>query len=310
MSRSSQSVTQLEHLIDRALTAVGVPPSLSLRAQQNLKALADEEGIEAVRGRVESAEGRKERAALWLSSRRAAKVGASSINQPVNPDLDHLLWTKIESIARNKLPTHNWARHFLDASSVVNRHRGRKSLTNIEPTRAVCLNLLRATESDDFRLESAVVRGSVFAETANIFSTCALLARSQDVMEESLVFYGNAVQALSQVNDPRAGKLVAFVQINRGSALDSFGRIMKEKVHRFRQDIEEVQAYLGGANESTCQMYDDLAVDVEVIQNSLQALAKFDDSFRARTEPTNWTQPPVETVLDAEATAMFMELTR
>lgn len=310
MSGSFQSATQLEHLINRALAAIDVPPSLSARAQQNLKALAGAEGIEAVRDRVESAEARKQRAALWLSSRRARQIDANGAIETADAGQSHALWTEIESIARNKLATREWAKHFLEASSVVSRHRGLKTLKYIEPAKAVCINLLRATEADDFRQEPAVIRGSVFAETANIFSTCAMLAHSQDVMEESLVFYGNAVKALSQVKDPRAGMLVAIVQVNRGSALDSFGRIMSEKLHRFRSDITDVQAYLSGASEVTCQVYENLAIDIDVIQDSLRALAEFDDSFRARTGPTNWTQPPIDTILDAETSALFGELTR
>lgn len=302
--------SQLEHLINRALAAIDVPPSLSARAQQNLKALASAEGIEAVRGRVESAEARKERAELWLSSRRAGRVDANGAIETTDVGENHVLWTEIESIARNKLATRKWAKHFLEASSVVSGYRGWKTLKNIEPVKAVCINLLRATEADDFGQEPAVVRGSVFAEAANIFSTCARLARSQDVMEESLVFYGNAVQAFSQVKDPRAGMLVAIVQVNRGSALDSFGRIMSEKLHRFRSDITEVQAYLSGASEVTCQIYENLAIDIDVIQDSLRALAEFDDSFKARTGPTNRTHPPIDTTMDAETSALFGELSR
>jgi hypothetical protein len=306
MIGSSLSLQDFEEIIEQAIGEIEVPPSLRARARSNLKLLAERNGIEAVRQKAISARIRKERAAKWVLARRPAASDVAAV-EIAGEEIQQELWSEIESIARDKAFKLEWAQHFLDASSIVERFEGWTNLSDPDSARDVCINLFKATKSFDFGLEPPVIRGSVFAETANLFSACAMLTSNHEVMEESLVFYGNAVQALSEVDDPRANILVAVVQLNRGSALSLFGRMIGEKLHKFREDFNEVSYFLSNESNETSSIFDELAVDVELIRNNLLVLRDFDESFAARHNHSNRRQPPVEVRLNKEVAAMFAE---
>lgn len=295
MSDSKPSLDEIQTLVDEAVIEIDVPPSLRQLAKRNLSLMANQGGLEAVQNKIHSARDRKERIAKWLDARRMLQKSFETTHPYEDiEDVENALWVEIQEIAREKFAVSSWARHFLDAASKVDRNY---FFSDVTAAKDACMSIFQATTADDFEIEPPVIRGSVLSEAGNMFFACAALTNSQQVMEESLTIYGNAVRELSQVSDPSIGRIVDVVQINRGSALSFFVSIVGKKIVRYKEDALAVRDHIITSDPIFPDNYKDYDIDISDICKNLDWIDEFSNEIPRSTLNSNLKKPPIEPVV-------------
>lgn len=287
MIEKSRSYGDLEELIEMALNEIEVAPSLRERGRQNLRNLAHSEGVGAITRKIEEAQARKGRAHAWLYNvsppqpdigwkmQQARKLDPSVIQQQA--------WGALARLAQ-KRPGKTWARFVSNAAARLATLDELSVRADVDGAESACIDLIAAAEAPDFQHESNVIRGAVFAETANLYTICAKVTRERTFVERGLFLYNVAANTLSRGKYPLA---LLVVQINRGAALNCYAHLIQTQyLEKYTSDINEVVGFL--ENEINQPDHNNEYRDIaQSVHQSLEELAEFNKSV---ADWNNWSQ--------------------
>lgn len=288
-----------EDAINHAIATIAVPDGLQALARANLRRLADEEGVDAVYAKAQTAVARRLRAEAWVARQRAATDVASAaspwdslahVGSKNMTELTVMLHNGLLDFAQEKAGS-TWARHFLEAHDEFQDWGSLPSVASGALARAA-EKLLLAIRSEDFQRESPVIRGALFAETADLVCEHASISDDLSSLEESLVLYRTAVSDLCKVDDPEVKNVIAHVQVNRGHALSCLGKVFDTKILSYKVDFDDVNVSLRSLPAHVASYYDKVGVDVANIERNLTKLREFDSGFNFEKKG-NWQSPPV-----------------
>jgi hypothetical protein len=291
----------LDQLIERALEEIEVPPSSKSRARENLRALAQVNGVVAIEEKIKAAQSRKSVAADWIIARREERTGFSNPLEMAEArvtEIQQKLRHRLSEVARGMTSEKEWARHFVEASKEADQVGGWQQIAGSTYAPAICKHLFLATRAGDFEQEPAFIRGSVFAEAANALSLCGLEARRQDIVEESLVLYKNAVSTLREANGASVSVLVAVIQLNRGTTLNGFGWLVRDKFHNLAADVESVVSHIKFLSPEVLEPLVAQYGSIDAVSRNLEALQAMDRDLHSHK--LNPVAAPVELLAPTE----------
>lgn len=285
MIEGDLTLSDLDGAIEVAIREIEIAPSLRDRARKNLRHLARTKGIAAVVEKIEHARGRKNRGRAWLGH-EALSSNIDSITESITKvraqDTNAQLWpvlVKIAKTQRNK----EWAQLVDRAASNLRKIDEAFVREDIRLAEQACIDLIQASEVDDFKSETNIIKGAVFAETANLYTICAKVTREQTYIERGLFLYGLAVDTISRGNYPLA---LTVVQINRGTALTYYAHLIEEKtISKYANDIVDVIGFLDQNQRNTGAFEAKYSSLAENVKRDLHMVDSFSKEFSDRS---NW----------------------
>ncbi|MDA5633702.1 MULTISPECIES: hypothetical protein [Rhizobium/Agrobacterium group] len=301
MIERAERYGDLEEIIELALNEIEVAPSLRDRARENLRRIARSQGVNSIIEKIEEARDRKHRAQAWLSGVMAPESDIDwKLRQARNLDpalVQQKAWMALARLAQKK-PTKAWAQLVSNAVATLSSLDEVSVLRDVNGAERACIDLIAAAEAPDFKDESDVIQGLVFAETANLYTICAKVTREKSFVERGLFLYSMAADAISKGSSPLA---LMVVQINRGAALTCYAHlIQKQHFDKYKRDIFEVFQYIGDEvmHSNNSNEYNDLAKSV---YDDLGIISSFGNSFSEWSRWSDIGSCSIDMLVDNEA---------